>query len=577
MRLPDGETVGIVDVPGHRDFIENMLAGVGGIDAALLVVAADESIMPQTREHLAILRLLEAPKLIVALSKVDLVDDPEWLELAQLEIEELLAEHQLPDTPIVPLSSMTGAGMESLVRALQIALKQAPRRVDYGQPRLPVDRVFSVSGFGVVVTGTLAGGSLRVGDRVELQPSGVQGRVRGLQCYKEAVELASPGSRVAVNIAGVDSDRVRRGETLCAPGQLQPTRLVDARLSQLPGIAKPLSHNAELKLYCGAAETIANLRLLDADELPPGVDAWVQLRLRDALPLARGDRFILRYPSPAATIGGGSIIDAHPRRRLKRFNPAVIRDIQLRHDGTPAERLAKSAESDAPLSRVELQKRLGMGDTELDAALQKALLDGTVKRIGSTRVWATAAWQALFDRANAELSAFHHANRLRLGMPRAELRSRLNVKLNLLDHLIDAESRFAVDGNMVRLATHQIRFSDDETARVERLLDQLDRQPYTPPAIDALNAIAGEAVIRALLDTAQLAQVSDKIIFSRDAYDAMVAGIRRHIAEHGAIDARTLRDTFGTTRKYAIPMLERLDSLGITRRVGDARVAGRNF
>ena len=576
-RLPDGETVGIVDVPGHRDFIENMLAGVGGIDAALLVIAADEGIMPQTREHLAILRLLDVREIIAVISKIDLIDDPEWIELVQLEIEDLFAEHALNEPMVVPVSAHTGAGMDALIGALTQVLRRAPRRVDYGAPRLPIDRVFVISGFGTVVTGTLSGGVLAVGDAVEAQPSGVSGRIRSLQSYKRSVESAAPGMRVAVNIAGISSDAVQRGDMLTFPGQIQPTRLIDARLSLLPDIALPLRHNAEVKFFCGAAESMANLRLLDADELPPNTDAWIQLRLRHALPLARGDRFILRYPSPAETIGGGSIVDAHPRRRLKRFRADVIDDMATRLSGTPAERLAKAAEGAAPQSVRDLQKRLAFDDAAMNAALEEALAQGLTRRVGKSGIWGAESWSALTDRAIDELRAFHTGQRLRLGMPRAELRSRLNVKLNLLDQLIDSDRRIVVEGQLARLATHSIVFSEDESAHAARLMAALESQPFTPPSIADMNAVAGEEVVRALLDLGQLAQVSDKIAFTDAAYAEMLQQIRAHIRQHSAIDAKTLRDKFGASRKYAIAVLEHLDSLGITRRVGDLRQAGQQF
>ena len=576
-RLPNNETVGIVDVPGHRDFIENMLAGVGGIDAALLVIAADEGIMPQTREHLAILRLLDVRQIIVVISKIDLIDEPEWIDLVQLEIEDLFAEHGLEAAAIAPLSAHTGEGVDALIASLVDVLNKAPRRVDYGAPRLPIDRVFVISGFGTVVTGTLSGGALAVGDAIELQPSGASGRIRSLQSYMQSVDSAAPGARVAANIAGVNSDRVKRGDALTLPGQLKPTALIDARLALLPDMSLPLRHNAEVKFFSGAAETIANLRLLDADELLPGDEAWAQLRLRQALPLSRGDRFILRYPSPAQTIGGGSVVDAHPRQRLKRFRAEVIEDMALRQSGTPAERLAKAAEGSEPLSLRELQKRLTFDDAGMAAAFDEALALGLARRAGKSAVWGAGSWSVFADRAFAQLSAFHRAQRLRLGMPRAELRSRLNVKLTLLDQLIDSDRRIAADGNLVRLRSHSVQFRDEEQRAVDALMSALETQPFTPPSIADMNAIAGEPVVRALLDLGELAQVSDKIAFTKTAYTEMIRQIRAHIQDYGAIDAKTLRDKYGASRKYAIAVLEHLDSLGVTRRVGDERQAGQNF
>ncbi len=575
--LPNSETIGIVDVPGHRDFIENMLAGVGGIDAALLVIAADEGIMPQTREHLAILRLLGIKNLLVTLSKIDLIDDPEWIELVRMEIEDLLAAHDVADAPIIEVSVHSGAGLETLVAALQELLQAQAPRINYQQPRLPVDRVFVVSGFGTVVTGTLAGGALAVGDTVELQPTGQLGRIRGLQSYKRTVRSAAPGSRVAVNIAGLSSGQIQRGAVLTYPGQMQPTLLADAHFTQLADIGRPLSHNAEVKIFCGAAEVIAHARLLDADTLAPGATGWLQLRLREALPLARGDRFILRYPSPAETIGGGLIINPQPGRRRKRFQAAVVQELELRLRGSPGERLALAAQGATPQKLGDLKKTLGYSQAELDRALDEALQAGLLRQLDAQTVWASAAWQKLTHALRAELNIYHQANPLRLGMRRAELRSRLNIKLNLLDWLVTQDECVLLEADFLRLREHQIIFSPAQSAKIERLLSLLAAQPYSPPSIPELNDLAGEELVRALLDQRRLVNVSDSIAFAAETYDQLVAAIRQHIEAHGEIDAKTLRDKFGSSRKYAIALLEHLDSRGLTQRVGDMRKRGRNF
>ena len=576
-QLPNGETIGIVDVPGHRDFIDNMLAGVGGIDAALLVIAADEGIMPQTREHLAILSLLEIDDIIVVLSKIDLIDDPEWIELVQLEVEDLLTAHQLRDISIVPVSAHTGAGIDHLLDSIQSKLDKLPQRVNSRHPRLPVDRVFVIGGFGTVVTGTLTNGTLSLGDNVELQPSGRLGRIRGLQSYKREVETAAPGSRVAVNIAGISSDQVQRGDVLTYPGRIHPTLLADAHFTQLADVERALKHNAEVKIYCGASEAIANVRLLDRDSIAPGAQGWLQLRLRDALPLSRGDRFIMRYPSPAETIGGGVIINPHPGRRLKRFQPEIISELEMRLRGTPGERLALAAQSTEPLPLSDLAGKLNYGDDELRAALDEALDERLLVKMDSNRYWATVSLQKLTSAILTELSIYHQTHPLRLGIPRAELRSRLNIKLSLLDSVISDDDRLVLDSSFVRVREHKIVFSAAQSKAVERLFGMLDAQPYTPPSIAEMNQIAGEDVVRALMDLRQLINVNENIAFAAKDYDHIVAEIRRHINAHKEIDAKTLRDNFGTTRKYAIPLLEHLDSLGITQRVGDVRVGGRNL
>ena len=577
LELPTGETVGIVDVPGHRDFIENMLAGMGGIDAALLVIAADEGIMPQTREHLSILRLLGIRKLIVVISKIDLIDDAEWLELVQMEIEDLLAESGLEQTPIVPVSAQTGAGIERLLDETSALLAGLPERANMGQPRLPIDRVFVVSGFGTVVTGTLTGGTLSVGDSLLVQPGEHTGRVRGLQSYKRAVQTALPGSRVAVNLAGINNADIKRGDVLARPGRLQPTLLADAHITLLNDMQGALAHNAEVKFFCGAAESLARLRLLDADSLAAGESGWLQIRLRNPLPLTRGERFILRVPSPAQTVGGGVIVNAQPGRRYKRLQPQILAELTTRLHGSAGEQLAIAARRRAPLSYAALRAQQSLGEGAMQAALAEALESELVCELPGLGIWSCDSWRQLAERIRAELQRYHRANPLRLGMTRAELGSRLRSKLPLLDAVIAGEDQLRIEHGFVRSQSHGIRFNSEQAARIDSLMTALEAAPFSPPTIAEMNDLAGESVVRALLDLRRLVQVSDSIAFAAADYARLVAAIRAHIQAHGEIDAKTLRDQFGSSRKYAIPVLERLDAQGITRRVGDVRVAGANF
>jgi len=574
VQLPDGSTVGIVDVPGHRNFIENMLAGLGGIDAALLVIAADEGIMPQTREHLAILSLLGIDKLLVVLTKIDLIEDSEWLELVCLEVEDLLAEYSL-EAPILPVSAVSGAGIDELLTALQALLQHLPPPLDRQQPRLPADRVFTVSGFGTVVTGTLLGGALTVGDTVEMQPSGIRGRVRGLQSYQRDVSVALPGNRVAVNVAGLNGKGLRRGEVLCKPNQLQPSRLLDAHFQQLPGSSRPLAHNAEVKFFCGAAESMARVRLLDTDEVGPGEQAWLQIRLRDATALAAGDRYILRCPSPSETIGGGIIVSNRSRRH-KRFQPAVLKTLHTRLHGSLSEKLVLAATQAHPSSPADLRRVLACSAEEWTKALASAEEQELLVQLEDGRVWASSCWQSMRDAVVAELALVHHEQPLRLGLSRAELASRLGQPLSLLAQAVAADTRMVADGRFVRLRAHSIQFMPAQQQRVTQLQLELANNS-APPSIAELNARYGEALVRALLDMRQLVQVSDSVVFAVDAYERMVAVIRAYVGAEGQIDAKTLRDMFGTSRKYAIALLEHLDALGITQRVGDERIAGRNM
>src|SRR5690349_4589593 len=343
LTLPNGEEIGIVDVPGHRDFIENMLSGVGGIDAALLVIAADEGVMPQTKEHLAILDLLQIPAGLIVLTKIDLAPDRAWLDLVETDVRLAVADTVMKDAPILRVSAKTGSGIDSLISTLQSLLENKSSRPDLNRPRLPIDRVFSMSGFGTVVTGTLSDGQLALGDEVEILPSGQRARIRGLQTHKKKEEIAIPGSRTAVNISGVETESIRRGELVVHPNQYQSTRRIDAQLRALKDISSSLKHNSEVKFFVGASETVATLRLLGTDELKAGEEAWIQLELRDPAVAVRGDRYILRRPSPGETLGGGMIVDPQPKGRHKRFDEAVLKSLESLSQGTPADILLEAA------------------------------------------------------------------------------------------------------------------------------------------------------------------------------------------------------------------------------------------
>ena len=335
LKLPDGEEVGIVDVPGHRDFIENMLAGVGGIDAALFVIAADEGIMPQTREHLAILDLLQIKSGVIALSKIDLVDDQDWLDLVEEDIQHAVANTVLENAAICRVSARSKAGLPQLIAALQSCLEEKPPRPDLGKPRLPVDRIFSMPGFGTVVTGTLIDGRLALGDEVEILPGGSRGRIRGLQTHRKKEEFSVPGSRTAVNISGIATEQVARGNVVVHPGDYKPTSRIDVSIRMLRDASRSLRHNTQVKLFIGATEVLARVRLLGVEEINPGETGWLQLELANPVVAVRGDRLILRQPSPGETLGGGEVVDPHPKGRHKRFNAGIIDGLEVARPRLP--------------------------------------------------------------------------------------------------------------------------------------------------------------------------------------------------------------------------------------------------
>lgn len=583
MDLPPGETVGIVDVPGHIDFIHNMLAGVGGIDAALFVVAADEGVMPQTREHLGILDLLEVERGVVALTKTDLVDDPEWLALVEEEVRDLLAPTRLAAAPIVPVSAHTGAGLEALRQALASVLAAAPPRPDRGRPRLPIDRVFTIAGFGTVVTGTLVDGSLRLGDEVVIVPGGIPARIRGLQTHKKKREVAVPGSRVAVNVTGVRPDQIERGQVLTYPNLLRETRRVDVRLRTLADAPAPLRHNMEITFHSAAAETAGRLRLLEADELPPGATGWAQIELYKPLALARGDRFIVRRPSPSQTLGGGVVLDPTPQRRHRRRRTEVSAHFERLWQGTPADLLEDVIARLGPLPAAQALAAVALPAEQAQAALAELQAAGRVHTLDPTDptlpLITPAGWKALRHRLTGLLGDFHQTNPLRLGMAREEVKSRLQPRGGWSTRLFNAIIARAVAegavrevGTLLALPDFRPRFTPAQQTAVDGLLAQFQAAPFNPPAVRECIEAVGEEVFNALLEQQVLVRVAPDVVFARSAYEEMVAGVRRHLDEHGQITVAECRDRFGTSRKYALALLEYLDQVRVTRRKGDVRV-----
>ncbi len=579
LTLPNGQSVGIVDVPGHIDFIENMLAGVGGIDAALFVIAADEGVMPQTREHLAILDLLGINGGVIALTKIDLVNDPEWLDLVSTEVAETVSNTVLADAPMVPVSARTGQGLNELLNALQTCLAGRPPRPDLGRPRLPIDRVFTMTGFGTVVTGTLSEGTFTLGQEVEIQPQGLRARIRGLQTHKRKIERAVPGSRVAINLTGVSPADLKRGDVVTLPGVLRPTQLIDVRFRHLPDAPRPLRHNAEVKFFSGAAEVVARVRLLGDDSLAPGESGWLQLRLARPLALAAGDRFILRATSPPATIGGGTVVDPHPPRRHRRFQPEVIARLEALVQGTPAEALLQTLEQAGIAQASELLRRLPLGgEGQAQAALDALLQAGRVIALTGSQdpfLASRLIWERLAGEMHTALAAYHRAHPLRRGMPREELRSRLRLEARafqaVLGHAV-AQGRIVEQGAVVRLPDFAPHLTAEQGLQAEAFLAACRREPYATPSVKEAAAHLGPDVLQFLIEHGRLVQVSDEVLFLPETYQAMVAGVRRYIEEHGSITVAQARDLFNTSRKYVLALLEHLDRAGMTQRVGDVRV-----
>ena len=578
LSLPDGEEIGIVDVPGHRDFIENMLAGIGGIDLVLLVIAADEGVMPQTREHLSIIDLLQINNGMVVLTKVDLVDDPAWLDLVEADVRTTLHATVLQDAPILRVSSRTREGFPELLKTLTRLLGDLPARPDLGRPRLPIDRVFSIPGFGTVVTGTLSDGQLDLGEEVEILPSGTHSRIRGLQTHKKKSEKTVPGSRLAVNLSGIDVDQIRRGELLARPGQYQPTQRMDVKFRLLEDVHSPLRHHTEVKLFIGTSETIADIRLLGKETLSPGDSAFLQLELRDPVVAVRGDHYILRRPSPGETLGGGRVIDPQPVDRHKRFDESVIGALNKMAKGSPAEMLLQTSLASGPSLVKDVFTRSGLEQSSAESALQELLQNGQLILLEDV-VIASTQWQKLKESLLSTLAVYHESFPLRQGIPREELKSRLKLPprlFNLTVHQLASEGHIKEAAKWVSLPAHVVQFSPYQQVKVDKLISQFDLSPYAPPSIKECLAEVGEDIYSTLVESGDLVPVSNEVVFRKQDYQAMEEKIKQTLQNKGQISLAEVRDLFQTSRKYVQAFLENLDARGVTIRAGDVRKLKRN-
>jgi len=576
-QLPDGKGISVVDVPGHRDFIENMLSGIGSIDACLLVIAADEGVMPQTREHLDILDLLEVDKGLVALTKTDLVEDPDWLDLVELEIRDLISTTALKDAPIVRVSAKTKSGIDDLLNTLSSVLEDQPERPDLGRPRLSVDRVFLMSGFGSIVTGTLLDGSLQVGDEVELLPEKKSGRIRGLQNHSQEVKTIGPGNRVAVNISGIENKEIKRGDTLTHPGEYQPTRRLDVSFKFLPGIDKPLRHDLETKLFLGADETRARVRLLGVEQLKPGETALLQLEVDDPVIAVRGDRYILRRPSPSETLGGGIVIDPYPPYRHKRFDQETLARLESISDGDPADVLIQALARDRFATWKEILEISGLGEDTARDILDQLIEDGIALELGKKSkkfLSLKSTWESTLSGLDSRIEDYHQIYPMKVGMALEELKSQSKLADNVYKVAVEwliATGDVIQTGPNIKKLDFDIRLSADQKKLTKGLLEQFAANPTQPPSVAECKDAVGEDLYNALIALNELKQLSAEVVFTPDAYQSMVEKLKKKITKDGPITVAQTRDMFGSSRKYMLAFLERLDNEGVTVREGDVR------
>jgi len=579
---PDGLTVEIVDVPGHERFVKNMLAGVGGIDLAMLVIAADEGVMPQTREHLAICSLLHIKTGLIALTKIDLVE-PDWLELVKDDVRGAVRETFLEDAPILPVSAKTGEGLAELRAAVRGLAAGVPPRGTDQLPRLPIDRVFTVKGFGTVVTGTLAAGALAVDERVEAYPRGLQAKIRGLQTHGRPVTAARAGQRTAINLQGLERAAIDRGDVVGLPGTLVSSLLVDGTLELLKDAPRAVKSRTRLRFHVGTSEIMARALLLDRGELEPGASGLVRFRLESPLIALPGDRFVVRSYSPIVTIGGGTLLDIDPPR-FKRKTPALVAHLELLQTGSPEAILEEHVRhvGAAGIRLAALAGRVPFGPERL-----RGLLDTLQKErrvLAVDRDWFIHPDSAARLRALAvqALEAFHRANPLKPGMSREELRGRAGAVdervFGFLLTALDAEGAVKTDRDKVRLASHEVRLSPDQQRVLDRLEEDFLRADAAPPSAEEALGRAGlggdeeHELFQVLVQAGTLVRVKDSLYFHARALETIQTRVVALLQDRKEIGPGDIKDLLGISRKYAIPLLEFFDQRRVTTRVGERRI-----
>lgn len=577
--LPDGTTLGVVDVPGHERFVRTMLAGAAGTDIVLLVVAADEGVMPQTREHLDIIDLLGVRAGIIALTKTDLVG-PEEIELATEEARELVTGTTLSDAPVVPVSSVTGDGLDELKAVIAELAASVKERSASGAARLPVDRVFSLAGHGTIVTGTLWSGSVSAGDRLELLPRGIEARVRSVQVHDSPVERAEAGQRTAIGLAGVSREGVARGDTLCAPGSLRTTHMLDARLRLVRG-ARPLRNRARVHFHLGTAEALARVVLLEAEELAPGEEGLIQVRLETPMVADRDDLFVIRSYSPVATMGGGRVIDPAPKRH-KRMRDDVLEALSVLEEGSPEDVVLQLVEDSGVEGLSESELAQGVGQ-DAAGAVDGLLADGRLVRLEGRYHTARGLAEA-GERIEEILDAHHKSAPLEWGMSAEELRGKLSRGLDrrtldaFLARLGD-EGSVSRRGDLVRLGREDVKLSGAQASLADGIESRLLEAGANVPSLDELRLEVGgaefDAIIKLLVETGKLTKITTTLLYHTEVIDDIRERVLRRLDEDGELPVPLFKDMIAVSRKYAIPLLEFFDREGTTMRSGNVRVKGR--
>ncbi|MGD9290654.1 MAG: selenocysteine-specific translation elongation factor [Desulfobacterales bacterium] len=584
LALPGGQHLGIVDVPGHEKFIKNMVAGATGIDIVVMIIAADEGVMPQTREHMEICMLLGVSHGLVAMTKIDMVDE-EWMELALEDIRDFSQGTFLEDSPIIPVSSVTGQGISDLIAELDILAGEIPPRPPSSLFRLPIDRVFTMKGFGTVITGTLVSGKVTVGDTIMIYPSGITSKVRGIQVHNQSAESAEAGMRTAINFQGLDKTTVQRGEVLSKPGALIPSYMVDLSFQYLASNKKPLKSRTLVRLHTGTNEVLGHLVLLDQEELLPGQTAVAQIRLDSPVAIVKDDRFVARSYSPIRTIGGGQVLNPTPQKH-KRLKPDIISGLQRLADEDPEEIITYHIEQAgySGVSYSHLRIMANLGGKQLDTILQQMLSQKIILQSDKeNRIYVhQSTFETLQQKIAEYLKKYHEINPLKAGMPKEELRSKFprlsNSKLfnQVLIQMIK-NNQIVQEENTVRLESHRVSLGVDQADVRKKILTVYQKGKLQPPyfreVVKTLNTDPKRTkeVLMHLVEEGQIVKTKEDLYFDAEAVDELKTRLVNFLKSNGEITTPQFKEMTGASRKYVIPLIEYFDSKHVTLRVGDSR------
>jgi selenocysteine-specific elongation factor len=570
LRYPDGLSIGIVDVPGHERLVKNMLAGAGGIDMVLMVIAADEGIMPQSREHLYICDLLRIRSGLVAVTKTDLVE-PEWLELVKEEVKEFVKGTFLEEAEIVPVSSKTGLNLELMKSKIKEVALKTSQKPEAGLFRLPVDRVFTLRGFGTVVTGTTVSGSISTDESVEVLPIGISSKVRGLHSHGEAIKRIYAGQRAALNLQGIEKDDLRRGDTLVSPGRFSPTSSIDAKI-QLLDQAPQLKSRQLVHFHLGTSETIARVILYERERLGPGERCYCQFRLDNPVVAQAEDRYVIRRFSPLETVGGGEVLDPSPLRRRRKDS---IDDLVMMEQGSLKEKIAVKTKKSG-IKGMTGESLEGWIKAEVPAvkeAVNRLVSDKTLMRFENVLMHRDS-FEGFKEGIISRLEEFHKRNPLKNGLNKEEIRARMMIEPRLFGSLVSSLTEVSQEKDLLRHKGFRTILSEEDKLKV---VNTLNNRGFQPPAKAELAEKTGmdekklDDVLKLMSKEGTVRRINDYMYLSRETYDRMMALLKEHFNVKKEMTVSEFRDILGTSRKYALPFLEYLDSNGITLRVGDVR------